>query len=136
MPFVPLKRVRVYEPEKAGGNEGKSDSLVSGLRLKAMIEGKGTHKRKVTLARVRQLPMWLRRLDQVKAELKGTRFPRTADEGFRQCAALSTTALRWLRDSIRGSFPNASEEQLETEKRCLLARLSAAECRWLAVWRK
>jgi hypothetical protein len=92
-----------------------------------MVRRKGTHKKKVTLAWVRKLPLWLRRLDRVKAELKGTRFPRTADEGFRQCVALSTTSLRWLRDSIRKNHPNASEEQLELEKRRLLARLSAVK---------
>jgi hypothetical protein len=101
-----------------------------------MARRKGTHKKKVTLARVRKLPLWLRRLDRVKAELKGTRFPRTAEEGFRQCLALSTTSLRWLRESIKTNHPNASEEQLETEKRRLLAKLSAAESRWLAAWRK
>jgi hypothetical protein len=104
--------------------------------MKAMIQRKGTHRRKVTLARVRHLPLWLRRLDQVKAELKGVRFPRTAEEGFRQCMMLSTTAHRWLRDSIKDNHPEASEEQLEAERRRLLARLSAAESRWLAVWRK
>ncbi|MGH7823763.1 MAG: hypothetical protein ACREQ7_01090 [Candidatus Binatia bacterium] len=87
-------------------------------------------------ASVRELPLWLRRLDQVKAELKGTRFPRTAEDGFRQCVALSTTALRWLRDSIRDAHPTASEDKLETERRHLLAKLSAAEGRWLAEWRK
>lgn len=86
--------------------------------------------------RVRELPVWLRRLDRVKAEVKGTQFPRTAEEGFRQCAALSTTALRWLEDSIRDDHPRASREQLETERRRLLARLSAAETRWLTEWRK
>jgi hypothetical protein len=100
-----------------------------------MIQRKGTHKRKVRLARVRQLPLWLRRLDQVNAELKGTRFPRTAEEGFRQCMMLSTTALRWLRDSIKDNHPEASEEQLETEGRRLLAKLSAAEGR-LVGWRE
>jgi hypothetical protein len=65
-------------PRRRAETKGKSDSLVPGLRLKAMIQRKGTHKRKVTLARVRPLPLWLRRLDQVKAELKGARFPRTA----------------------------------------------------------
>ena len=87
-------------------------------------------------AAVRRLPLWLRRLDRVKAELKGTRFPRTAEEGFRQCAMLSTAALRWLTDSIRGDHPGAGEEKLEAERRRLLARLSAAEGRWLAEWRK
>lgn len=101
-----------------------------------MRRRKETPKRKMKSAPVRELPLWLRRLDEVKAELKGTRFPRTAQEGFRQCVSLSTTALRWLRDSIRDNHPKASEEQLETERRRLLARLSAAECRWLAEWRK
>jgi len=83
-----------------------------------------------------KLPLWLRRLDQVKAELKAVRFPHTAEEGFRQCVALSTTALRWLRDSIRDAHPGASEEELEMERRRLLARLSAAEARWTAKWRE
>jgi hypothetical protein len=102
----------------------------------AMSRRKEIPKRKVRSASVHELPLWLRRLDRVKAELKGTQFPRTAEEGFRQCMMLSTTALRWLRDSIRENHPEASEEQLETERRLLLARLSAAEYRWLAEWRK
>jgi hypothetical protein len=101
-----------------------------------MRRRKEIYKTRVRSVRVRQLPLWLRRLDRVKAELKGTRFPRTAEEGFRQCVALSTTARRWLRDSIKDKHPNASEEQLEVERQRLLARLSAAECRWLAEWKK
>jgi len=97
---------------------------------------KDIRRRRVRSAPVGELPLWLRRLGQVKAELRGTRFPRTAEEGFRQCVALSTAALRWLGDSIRDAYPRASEEQLETERRRLLARLSAAEGRWLAEWRK
>jgi hypothetical protein len=84
----------------------------------------------------RRVPLWLRRLDQVKSELKAARFPRTAEQGFRQCVMLSTTALRWLNDSIRHAHPGASEDKVETERRRLLARLSAAEARWLAEWRK
>lgn len=95
----------------------------------------GTPRRKTERV-ARPLPLWLRRLDQVKAELKGTRFPRTAEEGFRQCAALSIAALGWLRDSLKGAHPKASHEELEREKRLLLARLSAAEARWLVRWRK
>jgi hypothetical protein len=87
-------------------------------------------------APVPEPPLWLRRLDRVKAELKGTRFPRTAEEGFRQCMMLSTTAHRWLLDSLKDNHPEASEERLEAERRRLLARLSAAESRWLAEWRK
>ena len=101
-----------------------------------MRQRKEIHKRRLGSAPVRELPLWLRRLDQVKAELKGTRFPRTAEDGFRQCVALSTMALRWFRDSVRRAHPGASEERLETERRLLLARLSAAEGRWLTKWKK
>jgi hypothetical protein len=94
------------------------------------------HKSEAKSAPVRKLPLWLRRLGRVKEDLKGTRFPPTAEEGFRQCAALSATALRWLADSIRDAHPRASEEQLEIERRRLLVRLSAAEGRWLARWGK
>lgn len=88
------------------------------------------------MKRPKQLPLWLRRLDLVKAEMKTVRFPRTAAEGFRQCAMLSATALRWLQDSIRDAHPGASEEEVAAEMRLLLARFSAAEARWVAKWRK
>ena len=88
------------------------------------------------MAPVNDLPLWLRRLDRVKAELKGTRFPRTAEEGFRQCAALSEAALRWFRSSLKDAHPRATDAEIETERQTLLARLSAAEARWLAKWRK
>jgi hypothetical protein len=126
----------VMSPRRRAEKKGKRRQAGFGASIKSHGTAQGTHKKKVTLARVRKLPLWLRRLDRVKAELKGTRFPRTAEEGFRQCVALSTTSLRWLRDSIRKSHPKASEEQLETEKRRLLARLSPAESRWLVAWRK
>jgi hypothetical protein len=97
---------------------------------------KDVGRKKVKAARGRWLPLWLRRLDRVKAAVKGTQFPPTAEDGFRQCAALSATALQWLEDSIQHAHPRASKEQLETERRRLLARLCAAEGRWLAEWRK
>ena len=86
--------------------------------------------------RPQQIPLWLRRLDQVKAELRGVRFPRTAEEGFWQCAELSAAALRLLREEVRKSHPGASEGQVEREMRRLLARFSAVDARWMARWRK
>jgi hypothetical protein len=68
--------------------------------------------------------------------MRATQFPRTAEEGFQECRMLSATALRWLGDSIREDHPEASGQELEIERRRLLARLSAAETRWLAQWRK
>ena len=37
----------------------------------------------------KQAPIWIRRLDVVKAELRNVRFPKSAYEGSRQCAELS-----------------------------------------------
>jgi hypothetical protein len=84
----------------------------------------------------KKVPLWFRRIDLVKTEMKAVRFPRTAQEGFRQCVELSETALRWFRESIRDRHPGASGEETETERRLLLARFSAAEARRLAKWKK
>ena len=88
------------------------------------------------MKRSRKIPLWLRRLGDVKVEMKTVRFPRTAQEGFRQCAELSETARRWFRQSIRNARPGASEEEIEEERIRLLARFSAAETRWIAKWKK
>ena len=88
------------------------------------------------MKRSNQVPLWLRRLDLVKAEMKTVRFPRTAQEGFRQRAELSATARRWFLDSIRQDHPGASEEEIEQERRLLLARFSAAQARWIKKWKK
>ena len=81
-------------------------------------------------------PLWLRRLDLVKAEMKTVRFPRSAQEGFRQCAELSEKARRLFWESVRADHPEASDEDIEQERRLLLARLSAAQARWIAKWKK
>ena len=88
------------------------------------------------MKRPKKTPLWLRRLRVVKAEMKSIRFPRSAQEGFRQCAELSATARRLFRESIRADHPGASDEDIEQERRLLLARLSAAQTRWIAKWKK
>lgn len=88
------------------------------------------------MERSKKVPLWFRRIGLVKAEMKTVRFPRTTQEGFRQCAELSETARRWLRESIRDDHPGASEEEIEKERCLLLARLSAAEARHIARWKK
>jgi hypothetical protein len=75
-------------------------------------------------------------MDIVKAEMRSVRFPATAQEGLRQCAKLSATASRWFRESIRADHPEASEEEIEKERQLLLARLSAAQARQIAKWKK
>jgi hypothetical protein len=86
--------------------------------------------------RRKRMPLWLKRLGIVKTEMKGVRFPRTTQEGFRQCAELSETARRWFLQSIREAHRGANEEEIETERARLLARFSAAETHWIAKWKK
>ena len=88
------------------------------------------------MKRPKKVPLWFKRLNLVKAEMKTVRFPPTAQEGFRQCAELSETARRWLRQSIQNAHPGVSEEEIEKERIRLLARFSAAETRWIAKWKK
>ena len=102
------------------------------------MKGKPTCGKKTQsiLKRPKQPPLWLRRLNLVKADLKNVRYTRTAAEGFRQYAILSETMRCWFLDSIRQEYPGWSEEQIEQERRLILARLSAAETRWMAKWKK
>ena len=88
------------------------------------------------MKRSNKVPLWLRRLRLVKAEMKGTRFPRSARAGLRQCAELSATARRLFWESLRADHPKASDKDIEQERRLLLARLSAAQTRWIAKWKK
>ncbi len=88
------------------------------------------------MKRSKRVPLWLRRLHLVKAEMKTVRFPRTTQAGFRQCVELSETADRWLRQSIRDSHPGVSEEEIEKERRLLLARSCTAETRRIKTWNK
>jgi hypothetical protein len=84
----------------------------------------------------KQPPIWLRKLDLVRAELKTVRYPRTAAEGFRQMVMLSETARRWFLDAIRQEHPKWSEEQIEQERQLILARWSATQTRWIAKWKE
>lgn len=81
-------------------------------------------------------PGWLRGLARVKAELRGTRFPRTAEEGFRQCAELSAASLSLLREEIKKDRTGASERQVDIAMSHLLARFADADTRWASRWRR
>jgi len=78
------------------------------------------------MKRSNRVPWWLRRLSQVKAELRGVRFPRSAEEGLRQCASLSAVSLRLLKDSVGGG----------RQMHRLLARMVSAEARQVRKWRE
>ena len=84
----------------------------------------------------KQVPLWLRRLGLVKAELKGVRFPRNAEEGLKQVAALSAASLRILKAEVRSGLPGADERQVQAAFCRLLARLSQAETRWILHWKR
>ena len=106
----------------------KSHSLVR-AKLKTAL-------RRAVRRRPKKAPLWLRRMDLVKAEMKTVRFPRTAREGFCQCVELSEHVRRWFWESIRADHPEASEEEIEKERRLLLARFCAAQVRQIAKWKK
>jgi hypothetical protein len=40
-----------------------------------------------------EVPIWLKRLDLVRNELGGMRFPRSVEEGVNQCAELSAVSM-------------------------------------------
>ena len=88
------------------------------------------------MKREKQAPIWIRRLNLVRAEMRTVRFPSTAQEGFRQCAELSKTANRWVMESIREDNPGADEEAIDQARRLLAARFSAAESRHMKRWKK
>lgn len=82
------------------------------------------------------VPWWLKRLGLVKAELRGMRFPRTTEEGLRQCAELSAASIGLLREEVRKTLPSGDEESVERETRRLMASFSRIDERWKASWRK
>lgn len=88
------------------------------------------------MRRFKRIPVWLRRLDRVKAELRATGFPRTSEEGIRQCAALSAVSLRLLREEMKKGRTGANEMQVELEMSRLLARFARADARWASRWRR
>ena len=99
-----------------------------------MVRGSGVIKAKI-VKQPGRVPLWLRRLGLVKAELKGVRFPRNAEEGLQQVAALSAASLRILKAEVRSGLPGADERQVQTAICRLLARLSHAEDRWIQHWK-
>lgn len=78
------------------------------------------------MKRPKEVPVWLRRLERVKAELREVTFPRTAEEGLRQAAALSVACLRMLEEEVASA----------KGRRLLLARLSRLDARRTLFWKK
>jgi hypothetical protein len=76
------------------------------------------------MKRAKSVPRWLRRLDLVKEELRGWPFPRTAEEGVRQCAALSAASLKIFYDT------NGKDADR------LLSKLRQAEASRISAWKK
>lgn len=62
----------------------------------------------------------------VAEELKTTNFPKTAEEGIRQCAELSAMALRILREQVES----------DAELYRLINELSADDARHAERWRR
>lgn len=83
-----------------------------------------------------KLPLWLRRLVRVREELRGVRFPESAEEGLRQAAALSVVALGMLEDAVRSARGRADAWQARQGVRRLLARMTRADERRIRSWKE
>jgi hypothetical protein len=88
------------------------------------------------VSKSKQVPLWLQRLGLVKLELKSVRFPRNAEEGLRQVAALSAVSLRMLEEDVRSAMPRPTEKRVRVAVRGLLARISRAEARHANFWQR
>jgi hypothetical protein len=84
------------------------------------------------MKRGEEVPRWLKRLDLVRDELRGMRFPHTAEDGLRQCAELSAVSMELFKDEIRRSLRARDEKSVEMETRRLMARFSRIDKRWKA----
>jgi hypothetical protein len=84
----------------------------------------------------KRVPLWLQRLALAKAELRGTRFPCSAEEGIRQVAALSAIGLRMLEEAVESTMSRATEGQVKVAVRRLLARLSQSEVQRTNFWQR
>jgi len=88
------------------------------------------------MQRDREVPIWLKRLDLVRDELRSMRFPRTVEEGVNQCAELSAVSMGLFKEEIRRSLGARNEETVERETRRLMARFSRIDERWKDTRRK
>ncbi len=84
------------------------------------------------MKRAEGMPWWLARMDLVKAEFRGMRFPRTAEEGVKQCAELSAASMELLRQEIRKDLSARDEGRVEMAVRHLMTRLDRIDERWKA----
>jgi hypothetical protein len=82
------------------------------------------------------IPWWLKRFDLVRAELKGMAFPRTAEEGLKQCAELSALSMELFKAEIRKTQRKDGKDGQERQLRRLMNRFSKVEERWKSAWRK
>jgi hypothetical protein len=103
-----------------------------GFRV-AEMEIRGEEK---TRARKNAIPWWLKRLGLVRAELRGMVFPRTAEEGLRQCAELSALSMELFKAEIGKTLRAGGEEGQERQARRLMNRFSKVEERWRSARRE
>ncbi len=82
-----------------------------------------------------KVPIWLRKLSRVKAELRGERWPRTPEEGFRQAIGLMAITFKIFTSEIRTKMPKSSKSELQEAVFKELARLGKVDARWVQRWK-
>ncbi|MBI3609669.1 MAG: hypothetical protein HY204_03090 [Nitrospirae bacterium] len=84
----------------------------------------------------RAIPLWLRKLGQVKSELRGSCWPRTVEAGVRETAALSEIALQSLKQEAQAARQKTDIETIRKRMQEILARASRMDAQRMALWKK
>jgi hypothetical protein len=82
-----------------------------------------------------RIPIWLRRFELVRAELRTTRFPRSADEGFRIADTLAADGWRMLREQVASGMRGARPEAIDRATHLVLAQMKQVRADWAMRWR-
>ncbi len=85
--------------------------------------------------KIAKVPIWLRKLSRVKAELRGEQWPLTPEEGFQQGIALMALAFQAFTDEIRAGMPGAKVSEVQAAVFRELARLGKTDARWVRRWK-
>ncbi len=82
-----------------------------------------------------KVPIWLRKLSRVKADLRGGRWPRTTEEGLRQAIGLMALAYQILTNQIKTKMPRASKSMIQKAVLREVAHFSKLDARWVQRWK-
>ncbi len=80
--------------------------------------------------------LWLKGLKKVKEELRGERWPQSAQEGFSIGISLMAHALEDLKKNMQKKMPGANGRRIQLEIRRTLLRFNKTDSRWIARYKR